>query len=127
MVLRTKRILCDVQIMLERVKKKSRHRCRRCAQSCPTLWDPMDCRSPGSSVHGISQVRIYSGLLFPPPGNLSNPGIKPPSLVSHLLQWLFATATLEACSACLRCQVKDKRKQVEKFNNIIIQSYFLEF
>ena len=22
-------------------------------QSCPTLWDPMDCRLPGSSLHGI--------------------------------------------------------------------------
>ena len=23
------------------------------AQLCPTLWDPMDCSPPGSSVHGI--------------------------------------------------------------------------
>ena len=28
------------------------------AQSCPALCDPMDCSPPGSSVHGISQVRI---------------------------------------------------------------------
>ena len=28
------------------------------AQSCPTLCDPMDCRLPGSSVHGIFQARI---------------------------------------------------------------------
>ena len=27
-------------------------------QSCPILWDPMDCSPPGSSVHGISQARI---------------------------------------------------------------------
>ena len=27
------------------------------AQSCPTLCDPMDCSSPGSSVRGISQAR----------------------------------------------------------------------
>ena len=27
-------------------------------QSCLTLCDAMDCRSPGSSVHGILQVRI---------------------------------------------------------------------
>ena len=27
------------------------------AQSCPTLCDPMDCRLPGSSVHGILQAR----------------------------------------------------------------------
>ena len=28
------------------------------AQSCQTLCDPMDCSLPGSSVHGILQVRI---------------------------------------------------------------------
>ena len=27
-------------------------------QSCPTLWDPMGCSLPGSSVHGILQARI---------------------------------------------------------------------
>ena len=28
------------------------------AQSCPTLFDPVDCSPPGSSVHGILQARI---------------------------------------------------------------------
>ena len=28
------------------------------AQSCPTLFNPVDCSLPGSSVHGISQARI---------------------------------------------------------------------
>ena len=28
------------------------------AQSCPTLWDPVDCSPPGSSIHGILQARI---------------------------------------------------------------------
>ena len=27
------------------------------AQSCPTLWDPLDCNPPGSSVHGVLQAR----------------------------------------------------------------------
>ena len=27
------------------------------AQSCPTLCYPVDCRPPGSSIHGISQAR----------------------------------------------------------------------
>ena len=27
-------------------------------QSCPTLSDPMDCSLPGSSIHGIFQVRV---------------------------------------------------------------------
>ena len=29
-----------------------------CAQSCPTLCDPMDCSLPGSSDRGIFQARI---------------------------------------------------------------------
>ena len=28
------------------------------AQSCPTLRNPMDCRPPGSSVHGTFQARV---------------------------------------------------------------------
>ena len=28
------------------------------AESCPTLSDPMDCGSPGSSIHGIFQARV---------------------------------------------------------------------
>ena len=29
-----------------------------CAQACPTLCGPMDCRQAGASVHGIFQARI---------------------------------------------------------------------
>ena len=29
-----------------------------CTQSCPTLWDSMDCSLTGSSVHGIFLARI---------------------------------------------------------------------
>ena len=32
--------------------------CCRVAKSCPTPCNPMDCCTPGSSVHGISQARI---------------------------------------------------------------------
>ena len=53
------------------------------AQSCSTLCDPMDCNQPGSSVHGILQARILEWVAMPfsrdPPGDLSNPGIKPRS------------------------------------------------
>ena len=28
------------------------------AQLCPTLWDPVDCSPPDSSIHGILQARI---------------------------------------------------------------------
>ena len=46
-------------------------------QSCPTLCDPVDCSLPGSSVHGIFQEEYWSGLPFPSPGDLSNPGSEP--------------------------------------------------
>ena len=48
------------------------------AQSCPTLHDPMGCSLPGS-VQGIFQARDWSGLPFPSPGDLPNPGIEPRS------------------------------------------------
>ena len=35
------------------------------AQSCPTLWDPMDCSPPGSSVYGIIQVNILERVVIP--------------------------------------------------------------
>ena len=52
------------------------HQRLTCAQSCPTLCDPMDCITPGSSVHGISQQEYWSGLPFPPSGDLPDPGIE---------------------------------------------------
>ena len=39
--------------------------CGVCAQSCLTLWDPMGCSLPGSSVHGISQARILEWVVIP--------------------------------------------------------------
>ena len=35
------------------------------AQSCLTLWDPMDCNPPGSSVRGILQARILEWIAMP--------------------------------------------------------------
>ena len=48
------------------------------AQSCVTLWDPIDCSPPGSSVHGVLEARILEWL-FPSPGDLPKPGIEPRS------------------------------------------------
>ena len=36
--------------------------------------DPMDCSSPGSSVHGLFQEEYWSGLLFTTPGDLPTQG-----------------------------------------------------
>ena len=55
-------------------------------QSCPTLCDPMDCSPSDSSVHGILPARILEWVARPPPGDLSNSGIKPASPVGPALQ-----------------------------------------
>ena len=50
------------------------------ASLCLTLCHPMDCRPPGSSVHGILQAKILEWYLFSSPRDLPNPGIEPRSL-----------------------------------------------
>ena len=49
------------------------------AQSGLTLYDPMDCSLPGSSVHGILQARILEGVVIPFSRDLPGPGIEPGS------------------------------------------------
>ena len=48
-------------------------------QLCLTLCDPMDCSSPGSSVHGILQERIWKWVAIPSPGDLLDSEIEPES------------------------------------------------
>ena len=57
-------------------------------QSCPTLCDPMDCGPPGSSPMGFSKQEYWSGLPFPSPGDLPDPGIGPgsPTLEAVILE-----------------------------------------
>ena len=42
--------------------------------SCLTLCNPMDCGSPGSSVHGILQARILESVPIPFSRGSSRPG-----------------------------------------------------
>ena len=44
---------CHFLIQCMKMKSES-----EVAQSCPTLSDPIDCSLPGSSIHGIFQVRV---------------------------------------------------------------------
>ena len=50
--------------------------CAKSLQSCPTLYDPMQlaCQAPLSM--GISRQEYWSGLPFPSPGDLLDPGIE---------------------------------------------------
>ena len=63
--------------------------------SCVRLCNPMDCSSPGSSVHGILQARTLEWAAFPSPGDLPHPGVQCES--STLAGGFFITsATWEA-------------------------------
>ena len=42
----------------------------------------MDCSLPDFSVHGFSRQEYWSGLPYPPPRDLPDPGTEPTSLTS---------------------------------------------
>ena len=48
-------------------------------QLCSTLRNPMDYSLPGSSVHGIFQVRIFEWVAISSSGDLSDLVIEPTS------------------------------------------------
>ena len=56
-------------------------------QSCPTLWDPMDCNLPGSSIHGIFQARILDCIAISFSRGFSQP--RDQTRVSHTAGRLF--------------------------------------
>ena len=53
------------------------------AQSCLTLSDPMDCSPRGPLSMGFSRQEYWSGLPFPPPGDLPIPGTEPLALAGE--------------------------------------------
>ena len=55
-------------------------------QSCLTHCDPMDCSSPGSSVHGILQARILEWVAMP-----FSRGSSQPRGLTHL-SWILCIA-----------------------------------
>ena len=54
-------------------------------QLCLTLFDPMDCSPPGSSLHAIFQARILEWVAISYPRHLLDPGTEPVSSVSPAL------------------------------------------
>ena len=53
--------------------------CAKLLQSSLTLWDPVHCGVPVSSVHGIFLARILEWVAISFPGDLPDPGMKPMS------------------------------------------------
>ena len=56
-------------------------------KSCPTLATPWTVAHQASLSTGFPRQEYWSGLSFPPPGDLSNPAIEPmsPSLADRFL------------------------------------------
>ena len=67
----------------------------------PTLAAPWTIARPVSLSMEFSKQEYWSGLPFPPPGDLPDPGIEPTSPVSPALAGRFVTTgtTWEACVA----------------------------
>ena len=76
--------------------------CCLVAKICLTLCNPMDYSPPGSSVHGISQVRILEGVAIS-----SSRGSSQPKDQTHL-SWVSCTAggLFYHLSHCSRPKVK---------------------
>ena len=70
-------------------------------QSCPTLWDPVDCSPPGSSVHGILKARILEWFAMPSSRRSSQPRDR--NHVSCLLHWQAGSLTLVPPGKPLLC------------------------
>ena len=64
------------------------------AQLCPTLWTPWTVALQTPLSMGFPRQEYWSQLLFPSPGDLSNPGIEPVSLVPPSLAGGFSTTEL---------------------------------
>ena len=71
---------------------------RLVAQSCSTLFDPMDCSLPGSSVLEFSRQEYWSGLPCPPPGDLPDLGREPMSLALRKILYCCITGDKITCS-----------------------------
>ena len=58
--------------------------CAQPLQSCPTLWDSMDCSLPSFSIHGILQARILKWVVL---SSSKGSSIRDWTHISHLLHW----------------------------------------
>jgi len=71
------------------------------------------CSLPGSSVHGIPRQEYWSGLPFPPSGNLPDPGIEPASPVSRASAGEFFTTKLSGKPICILQSCKSMHRGIK--------------
>ena len=69
-----------------------------------SLWPPQTIAYQAPLFMGFSRQKYWSGLPFPPPGDLPHPGTEPTSLVSPALAGEFFTtsAPWEAQTFCIQ-------------------------
>ena len=72
----------------------------------------MDCTLPGFSVHGFSRQEYWSGLPFPSPGDLPDPGIEPGSPASEA-----DALTSEPFPALMKLTERLERGKLDNFVN----------
>ena len=90
-----------------RVYPRAMHACM-CAQFCPALLTPWTIALQAPLVMGFSRPESWSGMLFPSPGDLLNPGIKPesPALADR-----FFTTMLPGKPNCIRKNLRQAFRQ----------------
>ena len=94
------------------------------AQPCPTLWDPMDCILPGSSIHGIFQARVLEWVAIALYELYVSIQFSSVQLLSHV--WLFATPWIAANQACVSITNSQNSFKLMK-NNDDINSFKWEY
>ena len=81
-------------------------------QWCPTLWDPMDCSSPVSSVHVILKAKIVAWVAIPfSKGSSLSPAAPDCKWIHYHLshlgspnpRWLSAKESADQCKRCRKC------------------------
>ena len=90
------------------------------AKSCLVLCDSMDCSLPGSSVHGICQVRILEWVVFPFSRDFAIPRIKPTS--PELAGGFFTTEPLGRPMISNMFSMEGKTS-IEYFSLLLITRY----
>ena len=69
------------------------------SQSCPTVYDPMNCSPPGSSVYGIFQARILEWIaVFSSRGSSQTRDWKQVSCIGRQILYHWATCKDFICS-----------------------------
>ena len=90
--------------------------CFSCVRLFATLWT-VACQAPLSE--GFSRQEYWGGLPCPPPGDLSDPGIKPASSVTPALQKdSFTTEPLGKPKKACRKHQKDSWISLKKANKV---------